>query len=58
MTVTPTPDTTPPVLTLIGNPSITVLKGSVYTDSGALWTDNIDGTGTVMSVDTVDTNTV
>lgn len=58
MTVTPAPDTAAPVLTLVGNASITVLMGSTYTDSGASWTDNVDGTGIVMSVDTVDTNTV
>ncbi len=42
-------DTTPPVITLIGPSSITINVGSTYTDAGASWTDNIDGSGTVVA---------
>ena len=49
-TVTVTaPDLTPPVVTLIGSPSITISHGSTYTDSGASWTDNVDGSGNTLS---------
>jgi len=36
-------DTTPPVITLIGNPEITVETGSIYSDPGATATDDVDG---------------
>ena len=49
-------DTTPPVISLIGSGSITVQKDSVYTDSGATWTDNVDGSGTLVASGTVDTS--
>ncbi|MBX9809228.1 DUF5011 domain-containing protein, partial [Candidatus Gracilibacteria bacterium] len=42
-------DTTAPVVTLIGSGSITVLSGSLYSDSGAEWTDNVDGSGTALT---------
>lgn len=41
--VPPTPDTTPPVVTLSGASIISIPQGSVYTDAGASWTDNRDG---------------
>lgn len=37
------PDTTPPVIALIGNASIIVERGTSYTEQGATATDNIDG---------------
>lgn len=40
-------DITPPVLTLIDSGSISISQGSSWTDLGARWTDNIDGTGTI-----------
>ncbi|MCK9568116.1 DUF5011 domain-containing protein [Candidatus Pacearchaeota archaeon] len=36
-------DSVPPVITLLGNGSITVEQGSTYTDAGATATDNVDG---------------
>lgn len=38
------PDTMPPVITLIGNASITIERGASYTEQGATATDNIDST--------------
>lgn len=37
------PDTTPPVISLLGSPSVTIERTSVYTDAGATASDNIDG---------------
>lgn len=42
-------DVIPPVVTLIGSSDITINAGSVYTDSGAYWTDNIDGSGFLLA---------
>ena len=42
-------DLTPPLITLIGSASITISQGSTYTDSGASWSDNVDGTGNTLS---------
>ena len=42
-------DTIPPVVTLIGSSPIDVLSGSVYVDSGATWTDNVDGSGSLLT---------
>ena len=50
-------DTTPPVITLTGNASVTVELGSTYTDAGATATD-ASGAITVTSSGTVDTDTV
>ncbi|MDA9028946.1 DUF5011 domain-containing protein, partial [Flavobacteriaceae bacterium] len=51
------PDTTPPVITLTGEPSVTVEVGTSYTDAGATASDNIDGdiTNNIITVNTVDT---
>ena len=59
-TVNVAPDTTAPVITLIGSASITLELGDVYTEQGATATDDIDGDITasiVIGGDTVDTNT-
>lgn len=40
---TATPDTTAPVITLLGENPITIEVGSVYSDAGATATDNVDG---------------
>jgi len=37
------PDITPPTITLLGNNSISLIRGTLYTDSGAKALDNIDG---------------
>ncbi len=60
VTVDAAPDTTPPVITLLGNASVTVTVGSSYTDAGATAMDNVDGdlsAGIVVN-NPVDTNTV
>ncbi len=53
-------DTTPPVISLLGNASETVLTGATYTDTGATASDNVDGDITVNIIPTglpIDTNT-
>jgi hypothetical protein len=37
-------NSTPPVISLIGNATITIMVGDTYIDAGATATDNIDGT--------------
>ena len=57
----PTPDTTPPVITLIGNGTIDLFEGDTYIEQGATAIDNVDGdisASIVIGGDTVDTNTV
>lgn len=39
-------DQTPPVVTINGSSTVDVLKNTLYIESGATWTDNIDGTWT------------
>ena len=38
-------DTTAPVVSLLGSPSVMVAQSGSYTEDGASWTDNHDGTG-------------
>src|SRR5437867_4042026 len=54
---TPLPDTTPPVITLLGSNPVTVQVGSTYTDAGATATDNVDGniTPSIITVNPVNT---
>ena len=55
------PDTTPPVITLLGNANMTVEQGDTFTDPGATASDNVDGNITaniVVGGDSVDTNTL
>ena len=54
------PDVTAPVITLNGTTPETIAHGSTYTDLGATWTDNVDGTGTISAFNsgTLDTNSV
>jgi hypothetical protein len=40
-------ETIPPVVTLNGNALVWLLLGGTYTELGAKWTDNIDGSGTI-----------
>ena len=52
-------DTTAPVITLIGNASITLELGQTYNEQGATATDNVDGdisANIVIGGDTVNTN--
>jgi hypothetical protein len=43
-----TPDITRPIVTLVGSGTQVVHSGSIYTDPGASWTDNIDGSGNTL----------
>ena len=52
------PDTTVPVITILGNNPATVELGASYTDAGATAMDAVDGTRTVTSTGTVNTSTV
>lgn len=45
MTLTTTLDTVAPVVTLSGAATLTIIQNTVYTESGATWTDLIDGSG-------------
>ncbi|MCF7844031.1 DUF5011 domain-containing protein, partial [Candidatus Gracilibacteria bacterium] len=53
ITVAGAPDTTAPVITLLGSTPVTLVVGTTtYTDAGATATDNIDGniTGSIVTV--------
>ena len=50
-------DTTPPVITLIGDANVTHLASTTYIDQGATWTDIVDGNGTADANGSVDSNT-
>lgn len=55
------PDTTTPIITLIGKSIVNVVQNTIYTDTGAKATDNVDGDITARIVkggDTVDTSKV
>ena len=53
-------DTIAPVITLLGDASVTVQVGSTYNDTGATASDNYDGdiTESIVTVNNVDTDTV
>lgn len=51
-------DITAPVITLNGDSTVSVDLGSTYTELGATWTDNVDGTGSATVSGTVDINTI
>ncbi len=54
----PGPDTEKPVVTLTGPATVNLDEGDTYTEQGATWTDNVDGSGAAtVGGDTVDTNT-
>jgi hypothetical protein len=42
-------DQTAPVVNLSGTSALTIAQGSLYVDSGATWTDNVDGTGSTLT---------
>ena len=50
------PDSTPPIITLLGNPSVEIIQGVPYLDAGATAEDNVDGdiTGDIITVNPVD----
>ena len=48
---TTTPDTTKPVITLLGDANVTLIVGDTYTDVGARAIDDIDGNITSNIVD-------
>lgn len=52
-------DVTPPVITLLGDASVTITEGDVYNDAGATASDDTDGdiTANIVTVNPVDTNT-
>ena len=52
-------DVTPPVITIIGDGTVTITEGDTYTDAGATAADNVDGdiTGNIFTVNPVNTNT-
>jgi len=52
------PDTTSPVITILGDNPASVYVGSVYTDAGATALDDVDGTVSVSPSGTVDTATI
>jgi len=56
---TPTPDTTAPVISLLGNSTIELSIGDNYSDAGASASDNIDGdlSNQIIIINPVDTNT-
>ena len=53
-------DTTAPVITLLGDTTVTIEVGATYTDAGATAADNYDGdlTSSIATVNNVDTSTV
>ena len=57
-TITVIPETTPPVITLVGSPSIILTEGDDYIEQGATAVDNFDGVLTVVITGAVDTSTV
>ncbi|MEX3071546.1 S8 family serine peptidase [Vibrio alginolyticus] len=51
-------DTTPPVITILGDNPTTLVVGDEYVDAGATAEDAVDGTVSVTSSGSVDTNTL
>ena len=51
-------DTIAPVLTLVGNASVSHTQGQPFTDQGANWTDAVDGSGSVTADTPLDVNTL
>ena len=47
-------DDTAPVISLGGNPTISHVVASAYTDGGATWTDEVDGNGSITATGNVD----
>ena len=53
------PDTTAPVITVLGSNPVTVVAGTAYTDAGATALDNIDGnlTGLIITINPINLST-
>lgn len=53
-----TPDTTKPVITLVGDSTVRIAVGNTYSDAGATAEDDVDGTitGSILVTNPVDTN--
>jgi len=51
-------DSTSPTIILIGDPTIYIEYGDTYTENGASWTDNYDGSGQAVVSGTVDETTL
>ncbi|NRH21717.1 DUF5011 domain-containing protein, partial [Candidatus Gracilibacteria bacterium] len=49
-------DTEAPIITLVGNTNLSIPLGGVYSDLGATWSDNVDGTGTIVANGSVNTS--
>jgi hypothetical protein len=49
-------DTTKPVITLTGSATITHEAATAYSDAGAVWTDTLDGNGTLAASGSVNVN--
>ncbi len=49
-------DIFPPIITLIGSGNMTINANSSYTDLGATWTDNVDGSGAITANGVVNTS--
>ena len=60
LTINPLPDTTAPVITLLGDNPVLVVEGTSYVDAGATALDDIDGdiTSSIVVVNPVDVNTI
>jgi hypothetical protein len=41
-------DNSAPIVSLNGSGTIIIAQGSLYTDSGASWVDNFDGSGSTL----------
>lgn len=48
---------TAPVVTLVGSGTVSLTQGSAYTELGATWSDNVDGTGTLDTTSSGSVNT-
>ena len=54
-------DNTPPTITLLGDPTVNIEVGAIYTDAGANADDNVDGpviTDNIVAVSTVNTSVI
>ncbi|KKP34691.1 MAG: Calx-beta domain-containing protein [Candidatus Nomurabacteria bacterium GW2011_GWE1_32_28] len=60
VTFTDNPDTTVPVITILGDNPISVVKGETYVDPGATATDNIDGdiTSSITTTGSINTSAI
>ncbi len=58
--VVATPDTTAPVITILGSNPATIIVGTTYTDAGATANDNVDGniTANIITTNNVNNNAV